>query len=64
MARDEMSRLLQRATQTAGGDPPEAVWWFCKDGSVRRMTMTEADPRCDDCDCGYGDLMDGPIAPT
>jgi hypothetical protein len=58
---DTMAHALIKAIQDAGGDLPEVCYWACKDGGIRKLTMDFADPRCDECDCGYADLMNGAL---
>ena len=38
-------------------EKPSIVWWFCKNGGVRAMTMEACDDPCEGCDCGYAAFM-------
>ena len=59
---DEQStaKTIHDIMQNAGGEPPTAALFYCKDGDLRNLTAGSADPPCPDCDCGYAALIKQP----
>jgi len=52
----ELVTELVTGLHGAGGDPPEAIFFACKDGSIRCATMDKAFEPCDGCDCGWFEI--------
>lgn len=46
------------------GDPPDAIFFLCKDGSIRIATLESAFEPCDGCDCGWAFHLDEPTCPS
>lgn len=42
----------------AEGEPPEGVYWGCRDGTIRRATKDTIDLPCEKCDCGYAAMIE------
>lgn len=55
---ERAGQRLAKICQESGGDPPDAIWFFCQDGILKKLTLEHCDPPCDHCRCGYKGWMD------
>jgi len=57
-AKSDLAEAATNIIQLAGGDPPEAVFFWCKDGTTRMVTNEQAFEPCEGCNCGWADLLE------